>query len=149
MRHLAAEELGRIQRGLVHHHGHALGLDALHDALHARRTEVVGTRLHRKAVHAHHRRGRAGVDELRHLGKHLVGDEVLARAVGVDDGLDQVLDALWDDPKGMPNHMKRLTLTGLSPKSDRQLTNAYPSCQASVLQLYSLHVLRRRSQSHR
>ena len=91
VRHLAAEELGRVQRGLVDHHGHALGLDTLHDALHARRAEVVGAGLHREAVHAHHRRGRAGVDELRHLGKHLVGDEVLARAVGVDDGLDQVL----------------------------------------------------------
>lgn len=59
--------------------------------LHARRAEVVGARLHREAVHAHDRGGRAGVDELRHFGQHLVGDEVLARAVGVDDRLDQVL----------------------------------------------------------
>ena len=71
--------------------GTPLGLDALHDALHARRAEVVGARLHREAVHAHDRRGRAGVHELGDLGQHLVGDEVLARAVGVDDGLDQVL----------------------------------------------------------
>ena len=32
MRDLAAEELRRVERGLVDHHGHALGLDALHDA---------------------------------------------------------------------------------------------------------------------
>lgn len=32
MRDLAAEELRRVERRLVDHHGHALGLDALHDA---------------------------------------------------------------------------------------------------------------------
>ena len=31
--HLGAEELLRVQRGLLDHHGHALGLHALHDAL--------------------------------------------------------------------------------------------------------------------
>ena len=91
MRHLGAEELGCVERGLINHHGHALGLDALHDALHARRAEVVGARLHREAVHAHRGRRRAGVHELGHLGQNLISDKVFARAVGVDDGLDQVL----------------------------------------------------------
>ena len=91
VRHLAAEELGRAQRGLVDHHGHALGLDALHDALHARCAEVVRVRLYREALRAHHRRGRAGVHELGHFGEHLVGHEVLAGAVGLHDGLDQAL----------------------------------------------------------
>ena len=39
--HLGAEELRRVQRGLVDHHGHALGLHALHDALDGARAEVV------------------------------------------------------------------------------------------------------------
>ena len=40
MGHLGAEELRRVQRGLVDHHGHALGLHALHDALDGARAEV-------------------------------------------------------------------------------------------------------------
>lgn len=39
--HLGAEELRRVKRGLVGHHGHALGLYALHDALDEARAEVV------------------------------------------------------------------------------------------------------------
>ena len=39
---LGSEELRRVQRGLVDHHGHALGLHALHDALDGARTEAVG-----------------------------------------------------------------------------------------------------------
>lgn len=50
MGHLGAEELRRVQRGLVHHHGHALGLHALHDALDGASAEVVGVGLHRQAV---------------------------------------------------------------------------------------------------
>lgn len=42
MGHLGAEELRRVQRGLLDHHGHALGLHALHDALDGARAEVVG-----------------------------------------------------------------------------------------------------------
>lgn len=42
MRDLGAEELRRVQRGLVDHHGHALGLHALQDALDGARAEVVG-----------------------------------------------------------------------------------------------------------
>lgn len=89
--HLGAEELRRIQRGLVDHHGHALGLHALHDALDRARAEVVGVGLHRQAVDAHDRLLLAGVHAVPHHLQHLVGDEVLAGAVGLDDGLDQVL----------------------------------------------------------
>ena len=90
-RSCGAEELGRVERGLVHHHRHTLGIDALHYALHARRAEVVGACLHREAVHVHRGRRRAEVHELGHAREHLVGHKVLAGAVGVDDSLDQVL----------------------------------------------------------
>ena len=89
--HLGAEELRRVQRGLVDHHGHALGLHALHDALDGARAEVVGVGLHRQAVHAHNRLLLAGVHAVPHHLQHLVCHEVLAGAVGVHDGLDQVL----------------------------------------------------------
>ena len=89
--HLGAEELRRVQRGLVDHHGHALGLHALHDALDGARAEVVGVGLHRQAVDAHDRLLLAGVNAIPHHLQHLVGDEVLAGAVGLHDGLDQVL----------------------------------------------------------
>ena len=91
MGHLGAEELRRVQRGLVDYHGHALGLHALHDALDGARAEVVGVGLHRQAVDAHDRLRLAGVDAVPHHLQHLVGDEVLAGAVGLHDGLDQVL----------------------------------------------------------
>lgn len=91
MRDLGAEELRRVQRGLVDHHGHALGLHALHDALDGARAEVVGVGLHRQAVDAHDRLLLAGVHAVPHHLQHLVGHEVLAGAVGLDDGLDQVL----------------------------------------------------------
>ena len=89
--HLGAEELRRVQRGLVDHHGHALGLHALHDALDGTRAEVVRIGFHRQAVDAHDRLLLAGVDAVPHHLQHLVGHEVLAGAVGLDDGLDQVL----------------------------------------------------------
>ena len=88
---LGAEELRRVQRGLVDHHGHALGLHALHDALDGARAEVVGVGLHRQAVDAHDRLRLALVHAVPHHLQHLVGDEVLAGAVGLHDGLDQVL----------------------------------------------------------
>lgn len=50
--HLGAEELRRVQRGLVDHHGHALDIHALHDALDGTRAEVVRVRLHRHVVDA-------------------------------------------------------------------------------------------------
>lgn len=89
--HLGAEELRRVKRGLVDHHGHALGLHALHDALDGARAEVVGVGLHRQPVHAHDRLLLAGVHAAPHHLQHLVCHEVLAGAVGLDDGLDQVL----------------------------------------------------------
>ena len=89
--HLGAEVLRRVQRGLVDHHGHALGLHALHDALDGACAEVVGVGLHRQAVDAHDRLLLAGVDAVPHHLQHLVVHEVLAGAVGLDDGLDQVL----------------------------------------------------------
>lgn len=45
MHHLAHEELRRVRRGFVDHHGHALDLHALHDALDAARAEVIGVGL--------------------------------------------------------------------------------------------------------
>ena len=89
--HLGAEELRRVQRGLVDHHGHALGLHALHDALDGARAEVVGVGLHPQAVHAHDRLRLALVHAVSHRLQHLVGHEVLAGAVCIHDGLDQVL----------------------------------------------------------
>ena len=89
--HLGAEELRRVQRGLVDHHGHALGLHALHAALDRARAEVVGVRLHRQAVHAHDRLRLALVDSVPHHIQHLVSHEVLAAVVGIHDGLDQAL----------------------------------------------------------
>ena len=53
--HLGAEELWRVQRGLVDHHGHALGLHALHEALDGARADVVGVGLYRRASHSHDR----------------------------------------------------------------------------------------------
>ena len=91
MRDLGAEELRRVQRGLVDHHGHALGLHALHDALDGASAEVIGVGLHRQAVDAHDRPRLALVDAVPHHLQHLVGHEVLAGAVGLHDGLDQVL----------------------------------------------------------
>lgn len=45
MRDLGSEELRSVQRGLVDHHGHALSLHALHDALDGADTEVVEVEL--------------------------------------------------------------------------------------------------------
>lgn len=91
VRDLGPEELRRVQRGLVYHHGHALGLHALHDALDGARAEVVGVGLHRQAVDAHDRLRLALVHTVPYHLQHLVCHEVLAGAVGVHDGLDQVL----------------------------------------------------------
>lgn len=91
MGHLGAEELWRVQGGLVDNHGNALGLHALHDALDGARAEVVGVGLHRQAVHAHDRLWFALVDAVPHQLQHLVGHEVLVCAVDVQDGLDLLL----------------------------------------------------------
>lgn len=88
MRDLGTEEVGHVQRGLIHHDGDALGLHALHDPLDGARTEAARVALHREAVDADHRHGLAGVHQRHHAVDHDVGDTVLARAVGVDDGAD-------------------------------------------------------------
>ena len=54
-RDLGAEEPPRVRRGLVDHHGHALGLHALQDALDGASAEVVGVGHHRQALDAHDR----------------------------------------------------------------------------------------------
>ena len=46
VRELGAEELRRVQLGLLDHHGHALGLHALHDALDGARAEVGGVKFY-------------------------------------------------------------------------------------------------------
>lgn len=65
------------------HHEDALCLHALHDAMDGARAEVVGVGLHRQAVDAHDRLLLAGVHAVPHHLQHLVGDEVLAGAVGL------------------------------------------------------------------
>lgn len=87
----AAKEIGGVERGLVHEHGHPLALDALHDALDARGTEVVAAGLHGQSVDAYNRGVDAGVDQLINLLQDFVGDEVLAGTVRVHDGLDEIL----------------------------------------------------------
>lgn len=65
--HLGAEELRRVQRGLVDHNGHALGLHALHDALDGARAEVVGVGLHRQAVDVRDQLRLAGILEINRI----------------------------------------------------------------------------------
>lgn len=91
MGHLGTEELRRVQRGLVDHHGHALGLHALHDAPDGACAEIVGGALNRQAVHAQDQPFPALIDAVSLHLQHLGGHEVLAGAVGLHDGLDQVL----------------------------------------------------------
>lgn len=86
MRHLAAEEVGRIERGLVDQHAHPLGLHALHEPLNRRGAEVVGPALHGQTIHAH-----SGIGQACDASQRLVGHEVLARAVRVHDGPHYVL----------------------------------------------------------
>lgn len=56
MGHLGPEELRRVQRGLVDHHGYTLGLHALHDALDGARAEDVAVGLHRETKYSRNRR---------------------------------------------------------------------------------------------
>ena len=97
---LGAEEGGAVrERGLIDDHGGALGLDALHDALDGGLAEVVGVGLHREAEDADHAGVLARGVELpggvvvvvAGLAEDLVRDEVLAGAVRLHDGLDQLL----------------------------------------------------------
>ena len=97
---LGAEEGGAVrERGFVDDDRRALGLDALHDALDGGLPEVVGAGLHRQAEDANDARVLLGAVELPigvvvvvpGLSQHLVRDEVLAGAVALDDGADEVL----------------------------------------------------------
>ena len=49
MGRLGAEELRRVQSGLVDHNGHTLGLHALHDALDKARADIFRVVLHCRA----------------------------------------------------------------------------------------------------
>lgn len=53
VRDLAAEEVRRVQRGLVDHHGHALGLHALLDALDGARAEAVEVEFYSQVTLVH------------------------------------------------------------------------------------------------
>ena len=98
--HAGAEEGGAVfQRGLVDNHLGAFGLDAFHDALDGALAEVVGIALHCEAINSDSDfllfRCRVGVDSgidiVSRLFQHAVGDVVLACAVAVHNGLDEVL----------------------------------------------------------
>lgn len=95
----AAEEGAAVfEGGFVDDYFGTFGLDALHHALDGVLAEVVGVRLHRQAVDADDALFFvAGVEVaaveivvVRGFAEHLVGDEVLAGAVAIDDGVDKV-----------------------------------------------------------
>lgn len=86
MRDLGAEELRRVQLGLVGHHGHALRLHALLDVLDAAHGEFVAFRFHRQTVNVHDPLLLAGVHAVpKHL-RYLVGDKVFASEANLHDG---------------------------------------------------------------
>ena len=88
-----------FKRGFVDDDLRALGLDAFHHALDTALPEVVAVALHRQPVHADEALlllggvvvAMAVVVVVARLAELLVGDEVLACAVALDDGLDEVL----------------------------------------------------------
>ena len=98
--HARAEEGGAVlERRLVDDHSGTLGLDAFHHALDRRLAEVVTVGLHGQAVDPDNALALGCRPEsigMRvavppgHL-KHLVGDEVLARAVALHDGRHHAL----------------------------------------------------------
>src|SRR5690606_23365523 len=75
------EERTVLQYGLVHHNLDPSGLDALHHPLNGRRAEIIRAGFHHQAINAHYTRI-APEDRSR--------DEVLARAVRIDNGADQI-----------------------------------------------------------
>ena len=98
--HAAAEEGGSaLQRRFVDDNLGALCLDALHHALDAALAEIVAVALHREAIHADGARllfllavvVLVGVIVVACHVEHSVGDEILAGAVALYDGLDQIL----------------------------------------------------------
>lgn len=78
------EKLRLLERGFIDNDFNTLGFDALHDALNAGSAKVVRTALHDEAVDA---------DDLRLAFEDAVGDEVFASAVGLNNGVNQIL---WD-----------------------------------------------------
>ena len=98
MSDLGAEELRCVQRGLVDHHGDALGLHALHDALDGARAEVVGVGLHRQAVHAHDRLRLAGAYAVPHHLRHLVDHEACLLDTGPEPPRKRVQHPLSGGP---------------------------------------------------
>lgn len=80
--HPGAEEFCLFERRLVDDDFDTLGFDALHDALYARRAEVVRTRFHDQPVNADD----SGV-ALEYAG----GNKVFSCSIGLDDGINQVL----------------------------------------------------------
>ena len=110
MGHLGAEELRRVQRGLVDHHGHALGLHALHDALDGARAEVVGVGLHRQAADAH--------DGFRLNKKYLITMvPYLIRAITVINGINPFVVTVEDRPELTSVHrLHERSFDGFLPK---------------------------------
>lgn len=95
---LAAEEGGASREGgLINNDLSAFGLDALHYSLNGALTEVVGTGLHREAIDPDDALLLAGTVVLAvaaivtGLVENLIGDKILAGAVGVNYGLDEIL----------------------------------------------------------
>ncbi len=95
-----AEERGAVlKRRLIDYHGGPLCLDALHDPLDGGLTEVVGVALHGEAVDSDDALllGASAVGVgcavavVACLPEHTVGYEVLAGAVALNDGSDEVL----------------------------------------------------------
>lgn len=94
--HAGVEEMLVAQVRLVNHDLDALSLDALHDALDAGGSKVVRAGFHDEAVDADDggrllRRVTPRNDGLFSTLDHFAGDEIFARAVGADDGLDEGL----------------------------------------------------------
>lgn len=96
----AAEEGRTVFEGwLVDDDLGAFGLDALHHTLDGALAEVVGVALHREAIHSDDDfllllciPARVfGIAIITSFAEHLVGDEVLARAVGLNDGRHHIL----------------------------------------------------------
>jgi len=96
----AAEEGGAVfERGFVDDDLGTLGLHTLHDTLDAGLAEVVGVGLHGEAIDANGALALCGGIEITTVVvvviagflQHLIGNEVLAGAVGLDDGGHHVL----------------------------------------------------------
>lgn len=81
----------RVERELIDHHGHTLGLNTLHDTLNGARAEAAVARLRGRAIHADDRFLLAPVDLAPHHLQHLIGDEDFAGSAGADESFNRVL----------------------------------------------------------